>query len=121
MCPTRTSLKADLALVGEALLCLSLFGPQPLAWTLLTERLAADAGVRLIVVIACTVAGIVVTLAAARALEELRWRTLERAGRRVRHDALTVLVVVLAGALGVIAFVWFFFAGGYAPHAIVPA
>jgi hypothetical protein len=118
MAKTRNWLKADLALTAETLLCLSLFGPQPLAWLYLTQCLLPEStGVtwRTLAVLDATVTGIVVTFYLARKADEVRAQALARAGRVDQGDPLTLLVVLLAGALGAVAFAWFFFGGGYAP------
>ena len=114
MSRTCNWLKADLALTAETLLCLSLFGPQPLAWLYLTGELLPEAGAawRLMLVLDATVVGIVLTFYLARKADEVRAQAMARAGRVDQGDPLTQLVVVLAGALGTVAFAWFFFGGG---------
>ena len=114
----RNALKADLALALESLLCLSLFGPQPLAWAYLAENVlprGTGAGWRLFLILLATAAGTVITFALARRADDVRARELARAGRPDAVDPLTLLVVLLAAALGAIVFAWFFFGGGYTP------
>lgn len=107
-----------MALGAETALCLSLFGPQPLAWAAVVEELLpreAAPGWRLLLTLAATVASTAVTFRLARRIDEVRLDALKRIGHVPQHDVLTVLVVALAGALGAIAFVWFLFGGGYTP------
>ena len=81
MSKTREMLKADLALTAEALLCLSLFGPQPLAWLYLAEQLlpaGTGPGWRLMLVLDATAVGTVVTFYLARKADDVRAQALAR-------------------------------------------
>jgi divalent metal cation (Fe/Co/Zn/Cd) transporter len=64
-------------------------------------------------VLDATAVGTVVTFYLARKADDVRAQALARTGRLDRSDPLTSLVVLLAGALGAVAFAWFFFGGGY--------
>jgi hypothetical protein len=109
---------AALLLGIETLVCLSLWGPQPVAWLWVGSQVDYHTGsvsVGIAVAFAGMIATLMLTLAAATRLDRV-WRLLRRAaGREQREGMLTRIfaataVVALAGFA-----LWFFVVNGPAP------
>ena len=105
-------------LVVELVLCLSLFGPQPLAWLwigsqvdYLTGYVTAGIGT---VMIGC-LASLMLTMAGAKRIDHA-WRLVRRAaGHRQERGALERIFVVSVGVAAVSFGIWFFLIQGPGP------
>jgi hypothetical protein len=119
--PTRQRADGALAavvLVVEALLCLSLWGPQPAGWLWVGSQVDYLAGSRMLgigVAFAGIVASLFVTLALCSRLDRV-WRLLRRAaGHDQRDGALTRLFGASAVVALIVFAVWFLVIEGPAP------
>jgi hypothetical protein len=114
---------AAVVLLVEALLCLSVWGPQPLGWLWIGSQVAfhADSNMLGIIVAFFGILGsLFVTLALATRLDRV-WRLLRRAAG---HDQREGVMVAIFGATAVVALVafcvWFLLLEGPAPS-LAPA
>jgi hypothetical protein len=105
-------------LVLETLLCLSLFGPQPLGWLWVGSQVeyltgAVTAGIST-VMLGC-LASLMLTMVLAKRLDHA-WRLVRRAGgHRQEHGALEIIFAVSVG-IALVAFgIWFFLIEGPGP------
>ncbi len=102
----------------ETLLCLSLLGPQPLAWLWIGSQVeyitgAVTAGISTIMV-GC-LASLMLTLALAKRLDHV-WKLVRRAaGHRQERGALEVIFASSVGVALVCFSVWFFLLEGPGP------
>ena len=109
---------AAVVVVGETAVCLSLWGPQPVAWLWVGSQVdhhtgAVSAGIA--VAFAGMIATLMASLAVAARLDAL-WRLLRRAaGHDQREGVLGRIFAVTAVAAGVAFVVWLLLVGGPAP------
>ena len=112
------SLLAGGILALETLLCLSLFGPQPLAWFWIGSQVeyltgAVTAGISTIM-LGC-LASLMLTMAVAKRLDHA-WKLVRRAaGHRQERGALEAIFAVSVGIALVCFSVWFFLLEGPGP------
>jgi hypothetical protein len=109
---------ALLVLHVEALLCLSLWGPQPLAWLWIGSQIDYYADSNMLGVVVAffgILASLFVTLALATRLDRL-WRLLRRAAGHDQRDGVMVRIFGATAVVALIAFsVWFLLLEGPAP------
>jgi hypothetical protein len=109
---------ALLVLLVEALLCLSLWGPQPLAWLWIGSQIDYYADSNMLGVVVAffgILASLFVTLALATRLDRL-WRLLRRAAGHDQRDGVMVRIFGATAVVALIAFsVWFLLLEGPAP------
>ena len=109
---------ACLVLLVEALLCLSLWGPQPLAWLWIGSQIDYYADSNMLGVVVAffgILASLFVTLALATRLDRL-WRLLRRAAGHDQRDGVMVRIFGATAVVALIAFsVWFLLLEGPAP------
>ncbi|HEV2723632.1 MAG TPA: hypothetical protein VGV10_03285 [Thermoleophilaceae bacterium] len=119
--PARRRLDAILAngiLVLQTVLCLSLFGPQPLAWLWIGSQVeyltgAVTAGISTIM-LGC-LASLMLTMGLAKRLDHA-WRLVRRAaGHRQESGALEVIFAASVGAAVLCFGAWFFIIEGPGP------
>ena len=105
-------------LAAEALLCLSLWGPQPIAWLWVGSQVDYQAGsvtLGIAAAFAGMIATLMLTLAAGARLDRL-WRILRRAaGHEQREGALARIFAVTAIVAGLAFAFWFVILEGPAP------
>ena len=105
-------------LVLETLLCLSLFGPQPLGWLWVGSQVeyltgAVTAGIST-VMLGC-LASLMLTMVLAKRLDHA-WRLVRRAGgHRQERGALEIIFAVSVGVALVVFGIWFFLIEGPGP------
>jgi hypothetical protein len=110
-------LAAGLLLV-ETLLCLSLFGPQPLAWFWIGSQVEyhtglVTAGISTIM-IGC-LASLMVTMAVAKRVDHA-WKLVRRAGGRRQERGMLEIIFAVSVGIAVVCFTfWFFFIEGPGP------
>jgi hypothetical protein len=111
-------LLAGVVLVLEGLLCLSVWGPQPLAWLWIGSQVDYATGSSMLGIVAAfagILASLFLTLALASRLDRV-WRLLRRAAGHEQRDGALARIF---GATAVIALVlfagWFFVLEGPAP------
>ena len=109
---------AAVVLFVEALLCLSVWGPQPIAWLWVGSQVVYHGGSNMLGIVVAffgILLSLLVTLALATRLDRF-WRLLRRAAG---HDQRTGVMVPIFGATAVIALVafsiWFLLLEGPAP------
>jgi hypothetical protein len=97
MARRHSDLRADLCLLAEILLCLSLFGPQPVTWLRVVDLVAPAAQPlsRGLAILAASTTSIVVTLALARGIDGKRRAWRQRAGKPQPGEVLEPLLVTL--------------------------
>jgi hypothetical protein len=109
---------ALLVLLVEALLCLSLWGPQPLAWLWIGSQIDYYADSNMLGVVVAffgILASLFVTLALATRLDRF-WRLLRRAAGHDQRDGVMVRIFGATAVVALIAFsVWFLLLEGPAP------
>jgi hypothetical protein len=109
---------AVLVLALEVLLCLSLWGPQPVGWLWVgsqVDYLTDSVSFGIAVAFAGMIATLMVTLAIASRLDRA-WRILRRAaGHEQREGMLVRIFAVTAIVAGLAFLVWFVFLEGPAP------
>jgi hypothetical protein len=109
---------AGVILVFETLLCLSLFGPQPLAWLWIGSQVeyltgAVTAGISTIM-LGC-LASLMLTMALAKRLDHA-WKLVRRAaGHRQERGALEIIFAASVGIAVLCFAVWFFIIEGPGP------
>ncbi len=112
------ALLAGVILAVETLLCLSLFGPQPLAWFWVGSQVeyltgAVTAGISTIM-LGC-LASLMLTMAVAKRIDHA-WRLVRRAaGHRQERGALELIFAASVGVALVCFSVWFFLLEGPGP------
>ena len=112
------SLLAGAILALETLLCLSLLGPQPLAWFWVGSQVeyltgAVTAGISTIM-LGC-LASLMITMAVAKRLDHA-WKLVRRAaGHRQERGALEVIFATSVGVALLCFSVWFFLLEGPGP------
>ena len=110
-------LAAGLLLV-ETLLCLSLFGPQPLAWFWIGSQVEyqtgfVTAGISTIM-IGC-LASLMLTMVAAKRVDHA-WKLVRRAGGRRQERGMLEIIFAICVGIAVVCFtVWFLFIEGPGP------
>ena len=109
---------AALLLVLEVLLCLTLWGPQPVAWLWVGSQVDYQTGsvsAGIAVAFAGMIATLMLTLALATRLDRA-WRILRRAaGHEQREGVLVRIFAVTAIVVGLAFLVWFVVLEGPAP------
>jgi hypothetical protein len=111
-------LLAHALLALELLLCLSLFGPQPLAWLWVGSQVDyltgyVTAGIS-VVMLGC-LASLMLTMAAAKRVDHA-WRLVRRAaGHRQERGALERIFATSVGVAAVVFTVWFLLIEGPGP------
>jgi len=109
---------AAVVLVLEVLLCLSLWGPQPVAWLWIGSQVDYQTGsvsLGIAVAFAGMIATLMLTLALATRLDRA-WRILRRAaGHQQREGVLVRIFAVTAIVAGLAFLVWFVVLEGPAP------
>jgi hypothetical protein len=114
----RDSLLASGLLVVEVVLCLSLFGPQPLAWLWLGSQVDyltgyVTAGISTII-LGC-LASLMLTMVVAKRVDHA-WKLVRRAaGHRQERGALESIFAASLGVLLVAFGIWFFLLEGPGP------
>lgn len=105
-------------LVLEALLCITLFGPQPLAWFWIGSQVEyltgfVTAGISTIL-LGC-LASLMFTMVLAKQLDHA-WKLVRRAGgRKQEHGALEIIFAACVGVTVVAFGIWFFIIAGPGP------
>jgi hypothetical protein len=111
-------LLAGLLLVVETIVCLSLWGPQPVAWLWVGSQVDYHTGsvsLGIAVAFAGMIATLMLTLGIAARLDRI-WRLLRRAaGRDQREGMLTRIFAISAVLAGGGFLLWFFILHGPAP------
>jgi hypothetical protein len=114
----RDAVLAAIVLVVEAVVCLSLWGPQPAAWLWVGSQVdyhADSVTLGIAVAFGGMIGTLMATLAAATALDRV-WRLLRRAaGHEQREGMLVRIFSVTAVVAGAAFLVWFVFLEGPAP------
>ena len=109
---------AALLFVLEVLLCLSLWGPQPVAWLWVgsqVDYLTDSVTAGIVVAFAGMIGSLMITLAIATRLDRA-WRILRRAaGHEQREGVLVRIFAVTAVVVGLAFLVWFVVLEGPAP------
>jgi hypothetical protein len=109
---------AAAVLALQALLCLSLWGPQPLAWLWVGSQVDYQSGsvtAGIVVAFAGMIATLMLTLAACSRLDRV-WRVLRRAaGHEQREGALVRIFASTAVVAGLAFAFWFLIIAGPAP------
>jgi len=109
---------ANLVLLGEVLLCLSLWGPQPVGWLWIGSQVDYLTGsVMLGIVTAFTglLVTLFVTLAAAAQVDGL-WRILRRAAGHEQQEGILGRIFTVSAVIGGAAFIfWFLIIQGPGP------
>jgi hypothetical protein len=119
--PARRSadrLLAGLILVLETLVCLTLWGPQPVGWLWVASQIEYQTGsIELAIVTAFTgmIATLFVTLALAKRLDHA-WKLVRRAGGHEQKQGALERIFVISIVIAVSAFaIWFFLIEGPGP------
>lgn len=114
---------AGLLLVGETLLCLTVWGPQPLAWLWVGSQVNYVTGSvswGIVAAFAGMIATLFLTLMIAKKLDHA-WKLVRRAGGyEQKRGALEVIFIVSLLIAGSIFLFWFFIVQGPGPS-IAPA
>ena len=109
---------AYLLLAVELMLCLSLFGPQPLGWLWIgsqVEYLTASGAAGIATVVLGCLASLMLTMAVAKRVDHA-WKLVRRAaGHRQERGALEWIFVTCVGVLLVGFAIWFFLLAGPGP------
>lgn len=112
------SMLANLVLLGEILLVLSVWGPQPLGWLWVASQIAYGTGSIMLGIVSAflgLLATLMLTLAVAARIDGL-WRILRRAaGFDQREGALGRIFVVTAVVVGSAFLFWFVIIEGPGP------
>jgi hypothetical protein len=102
----------------EALLCLSLFGPQPLFWFWLGSQMeywTGSVSVGILTILIGTLASLMFTVSLAKRVDEA-WKLVRRAaGHDQRRGALEVIFAVTVGVALAIFMAWFLIVQGPGP------
>jgi hypothetical protein len=109
---------AALLLVLEVLLCLTLWGPQPVAWLWIGSQIDYQTGsvtAGIAVAFAGMIGSLMLTLALATRLDRA-WRILRRAAGHEQREGVLVRIFAVTAVLAGLAFlVWFIILEGPAP------
>jgi hypothetical protein len=109
---------AAVLLVAETLLCVSVWGPQPLAWLWVGSQVDYQAGshmLGIVVAFAGILASLFATLALASRLDRV-WRIVRRAAGHEQRDGALARIFGTTAVIALVAFgIWFFFIEGPAP------
>jgi len=109
---------AAAVLALEALVVLSVWGPQPVAWLWVGSQVEYRTGsvsLALLVAFAGMLAGLMATLVVAAGLDET-WRALRRAAGHDQREGVLVPLFAAAAVVGAVAFLaWFLVVQGPAP------
>ena len=109
---------AALLLVLEVLLCLTLWGPQPVAWLWIGSQIDYQTGsvtAGIAVAFAGMIGSLMLTLALATRLDRA-WRILRRAAGHEQREGVLVRIFAVTAVLAGLAFlVWFILLEGPAP------
>jgi hypothetical protein len=109
---------AAVLLVAETLLCLSIWGPQPLAWLWVGSQADYASGSHMLgIVVAFTgiLISLFVTLSLASRLDRL-WRIVRRAAGHDQRDGALARIFGTSAVIALVVFgIWFFLIEGPAP------
>jgi hypothetical protein len=109
---------AALLLIGETLLCLTVWGPQPLAWLWVGSQvnyLTGSVSWGIVVAFAGMIGSLFVTLMLAKKLDHA-WKLVRRAGGyEQKRGALEMIFVVSLAIAGTIFMFWFLIIQGPGP------
>lgn len=109
---------AVLVLVVETLLCLSVWGPQPLAWLWIASQVAFHADndfLGIVVAFFGILGSLLVTLALANRLDRV-WRLLRRAAGHDQREGLVARIFAVSAVIALVVFgIWFLVLEGPAP------
>lgn len=109
---------AHALLAVELILCLSLFGPQPLGWLWIgsqVEYLSASATMGIVTVVLGCLASLMLTMAVAKRVDHA-WKLVRRAAGHAQQRGALELIFVACVAVMLVAFaVWFFVLTGPGP------
>jgi hypothetical protein len=112
------SVLAGLVLLVETLVCLTLWGPQPVAWLWVGSQVNYQSGsvsLGIAVAFAGMIASLMFTLAVATRLDRV-WRLLRRAaGKDQREGMITRIFAISAILAGSLFLLWFFILHGPGP------
>ena len=111
-------LLAAALLALETVLCLSLFGPQPLAWFWIGSQVEYQTGLVTAgistIMLGC-LASLMLTMVAAKRVDHA-WKLVRRAGGRRQERGALEIIFAISVAVAVVCFtVWFFFIEGPGP------
>jgi hypothetical protein len=115
--------RADSVLAGallalETIVCLTLWGPQPIAWLWVGSQVNYHTGsvsLGIVVAFAGLIATLMLTLAVATRLDRV-WRLLRRAAGRDQREGMLTRIFTISAILAGLAFcLWFFILNGPAP------
>ncbi|MGZ4174053.1 MAG: hypothetical protein ACXVQR_06205, partial [Solirubrobacteraceae bacterium] len=110
---------AALLLVVETLLCLSLFGPQPIGWLWVGSQVnyqTHSVSLGIVSAFAGMVATLMITLALARRVDHV-WRLVRRAAGYEQKNGMLERIFVISAGIAVIGFVfWFLIIAGPGPQ-----
>jgi hypothetical protein len=118
--PRRTmdSILAAAMLVVETLLCVSLWGPQPLAWLWVGSQVDYETGsveAGIVVAFLGMIATLFITLVIAKQLDHA-WKLVRRAaGHEQKEGALERIFVISIAIAGTLFLIWFFVIEGPGP------
>jgi hypothetical protein len=116
---TVDSILAAAILLVETLLCVSLWGPQPLAWLWVGSQVDYETGsveAGIVVAFLGMIATLFITLVLAKQLDHV-WKLVRRAAGHVQKEgALERIFVISIAVAGTAFLVWFFFIEGPGPQ-----
>jgi hypothetical protein len=109
---------AAAVLVLETIVCLTLWGPQPVAWLWVGSQVNYHTGsvtAGIAVAFAGMIATLMLTLALATRMDRV-WRLLRRAAGREQREGMLARIFAISAAVALVAFaLWFFIFNGPAP------
>jgi len=109
---------ASVVLALETLVCLTLWGPQPVAWLWVGSHVDYQTGsvtLGIVTAFAGMMATLMITLALATRLDRM-WRILRRAAGHEQQDGALVRIFAITAVIAGLAFAtWFVFVEGPAP------
>jgi hypothetical protein len=109
---------ATVVLALETLVCLTVWGPQPVAWLWVGSQVNYHSGsvsLGIALAFAGMIATLMLTLAVATRMDRI-WRLLRRAaGKDQREGMLTLIFTISAIIAGALFLLWFFVLNGPAP------
>jgi hypothetical protein len=112
-------LLAGFLLVVETLLCVSLFGPQPIAWLWVGSQVNYETGsvsVGIVSAFAGMLATLMITLGLARRVDHA-WRLVRRASGHEQKGGMLERIFVLSAGIAAVGFVfWFLIIAGPGPE-----
>jgi hypothetical protein len=105
-------------LLLETLLCLSLFGPQPLAWFWIGSQVEYQTGhvtAGISTIMLGSLASLMLTMVAAKRVDHA-WKLVRRAGGRRQERGMLEIIFAISVAIAAVCFtVWFLFIEGPGP------